>query len=299
MRLPNALASFRSPAANLALAMAITGSVGAFAVESGEAPITVVFWRCVFGTLFLLGWCALRGYLRRDAMTRRGLWLTLGVSLCIVLNWIAFFSSFGMTTIATTTIVYHIQPFLIVLIGVIFLGEKVTALQLVWIFGAFIGVVLSSGLTEDLPADKPLWHVGIALTLLAALFYAVSTILAKQLRNQRPEITALVQTLTGVVLLAPFANYAIPAGAWGWLIGIGLFHTGIAYVLMYSAYPKLSTPVIAILSFIYPLVAIVLDWAVFHHPISTIQAIGLGILASCTIGFRLFSTGFGQKTPVR
>ena len=283
-----------SPTLNLALAMAITGTVGAFVVETGLPPVTVVFWRCVFATLFLGAWCLIRGYLPDRSLTRRGIGMAILAGICIVANWVAFFASFGMTTIATTTIVYHIQPFLVVLIGVVFLKERVSSGQMLWIVGAFIGVVLASGVLGHPAASGGRWFLGIALTLLAALLYAIATILAKQLGRQRPEVTALCQTITGVVLLAPFSGYAIPSSSWGWLVGIGVLHTGISYVLMYASYPRLGTPAIAILTFIYPLVAILIDWSIYGHPLSLAQGIGLVLIAGCTIGFKL-----GLSVPAR
>ena len=199
-----------SPTLGLAFAMAITGTVGAFVVETGLNPVTVVFWRCVFGSLFLGAWCLIRGYLPDRSLSKRGLLTAVLAGVCIVLNWVAFFASFGMTTIATTTIVYHVQPFFVVLIGVAFLKERVTLAQMGWISGAFAGVVLASGIVGHLSAVDARWFLGIALTLIASLLYAVSTILAKQIGGQRPEVTALCQTLTGVVLLAPFTGFSIP-----------------------------------------------------------------------------------------
>lgn len=278
---------FSSPAIGLALAMAIIGTVGAFVVETGLDPVTVVFWRCVFGSLFLGAWCLIRGYLPDRSLSRRGLATAVMVGACIVTSWIAFFASFAINTIATTTIVYHIQPFFVVLIGIIFLGERISSVQTLWIVGAFIGVILASGAVGHSSNVDARSFLGIALTLFAALLYAVSTILAKQLGRQRPEVTALCQTLTGVVLLAPFSGFSIPSSSWGWLAGIGVLHTGIAYVLMYAAYPRLGTPAIAILTFIYPLVAILIDWSIYHHPLSMLQGLGLLLIAGCTIGFRL------------
>lgn len=277
-----------SPTLGLALAMAITGTVGAFVVETALDPVTVVFWRCVFGSLFLGAWCLFRGYLPDRSLSKRGLLTAMLAGVCIVLNWVAFFASFGMTTIATTTIVYHVQPFFVVLIGVAFLKERVTLAQMGWISGAFAGVVLASGIVGHSSAIDARWFLGIALTLIASFLYAISTILAKQLGGQqRPEVTALCQTLTGIVLLAPFAGFSIPSSAWGWLVGIGLLHTGVSYVLMYAAYPRLGTPAIAILTFIYPLVAILIDWSIYGHPLAPLQGVGLILIAGCTIGFRL------------
>ena len=289
------------PAAKLVAAMVIVGTVGAFAVEAGLDPVTTVFWRCAFGTVFLGAWCLIRGYLPDKNLSPARLALAALGGVCMVLSWTAFFAGFAMTSIATTTIVYHIQPFFVVLIGALFLKERITVDQIVWMVGAFIGVVLASGLVVSSGAVDPTWVAGIALTLAAALLYAIATILAKGLGQQRPEVTALCQTVVGTILLVPFADLfrSVPAASWGWLLGIGILHTGIAYVLMYSAYPKLSTPVIGVLTFIYPLVAILIDWIIYAHPLGIAQALGMVLIALGTLGVRLgWRFPVGRTAPV-
>lgn len=289
----------RFPAANLALAMVIAGTVGAFVTEAGLHPITIVFWRCVFGSVFLGAWCLLRGYLPDRDLSASRLALAALAGVCMVFSWTAFFAGFAMTSIATTTIVYHVQPFLVVLIGVIFLRERITRDQLAWMLVAFLGVVLASGLVVKHGGANAGWALGIALTLGAALLYAIATILAKGLGQQRAEITVLCQTSVGVVMLAPFAGITqhIPAASWGWLAGIGVLHTGIAYVLMNSAFPRLTTPVIGVLTFIYPVVAIVVDWAIYAHPLGPAQAAGMALIAVATLGVRL-GWRFGRRRAV-
>nr|WP_298687485.1 DMT family transporter [uncultured Dongia sp.] len=286
----------RFPAASLGIAMAIIGTVGAFATESKLDPVTIVFWRCVFGTLFLGAWCALRGYLRWHALSIAKLGLAALGGICMVLSWTAFFAGFSMTSIATTTIVYHIQPFFVVLIGAVILKERITLDQIMWMAAAFLGVVLASGLVLSPGPLTSTWAQGIVMSLGAALLYAIATILAKGLGDQRPELTALCQTITGCMMLAPFADFAqaVPAASWHWLIGIGVLHTGIAYVLIYSAYPRLSTPMIGVLTFIYPLVAILVDWAIYDHPLGWAQAIGMVLIATGTLAVRL-----GWRLPSR
>ena len=286
----------RFPALNLTVAMAIAGTVGAFVTEAGVDPVTTVFWRCLFGSLFLGAWCLVRGYLPDRSLS----WSRLGraalCGVCMVFSWTAFFAGFAKTSIAVMTIVYHIQPFFVVLIGVLFLRERITADQIAWMAAAFFGVVLASGLVVS---DNPVtttWMIGIAMALGGAFLYAVVTILAKGLGEQRPEITVLCQTVVGVVMLAPFANFArdIAPASWGWLVGIGVLHTGIAYVMMFSSYPRLSTPVIGVLTFVYPVVAVIIDWAIYGHPIGIAQGLGMVLIAVATLGVRL-----GWRLPVR
>lgn len=279
----------RFPALSLAIAMMIAGTVGAFVTEAGVDSITTVFWRCVFATLFLGAWCLLRGYLPDPGLSRARLLRAAICGVCMVLSWVFFFAGFARTSIAVMTIIYHIQPFFVVLIGVIFLKERVSADQVIWMVLAFAGVILASGLVASNTVISTSWAIGILMALGGALLYAIVTVLAKGLGEQRPEVTVLCQTVVGMVMLAPLANFSqsITAASWGWLIGIGVMHTGIAYVMMFSAYPRLSTPVIGVLTFIYPVVAILIDWAIYHHPIGPAQAIGMVMIASATLGVRL------------
>lgn len=70
---------------------------------------------------------------------------------------------------------------------------------------------------------------------------------------------------------------------WGWLIGLGLIHTGLMYVLMYAAYQQLPTAKIAVLAFTYPAVAMVADWAVYGHHIGLVQALGVPLIVLASL----------------
>jgi drug/metabolite transporter (DMT)-like permease len=288
-RLMGTTPSPRYPAATLALAMGLLGTVGAFATEARVDPVTLVFWRCVFGTLFLGAWCAVRGHLAVRHLVPARLGLAALGGVCMVLSWIGFFAGFSLTSIATTTIVYHVQPFFVVLLGVLVFRERASLDQMLWMAAAFAGVALASGLGGPAGGGGGRWLLGVLLTLGAALSYAVATLLAKGLGAQRPEVTTLCQTVVGILLLAPLVhwNRALPPASWAWLAGIGILHTGIAYVLMYRAYPRLGTPVIGVLTFVYPAVAILIDWRLYGHPLGLGRGLGMLLIAVATLGVRL------------
>ena len=58
-------------------------------------------------------------------------------------------------------------------------------------------------------------------------------------------------------------------------------------MIIYAAYPQVSTPMIAVLSFVYPLVAILIDWRIYGHPLGPAQAAGMVLIALATLGVRL------------
>ena len=278
-------------ATELTLAMLISGSVGIFALESHTSSFNVVFFRCVFGAVALGLYCAVRGYYRNSGFTRDRILLAALGGVFIVFNWAFLFRSFQLTSISVGTVVYHTQPFYVLLLGSVIFREKLTTNKIGWITVAFVGLVLVTGLTpSSLDSTNSAYLHGICYALLAAVFYAFATLIAKRLKGVRPHLIALVQVIVGIPLLLPFTHLGTTAGLggrWGWLVGLGILHTCIQYALMYSSYQKLPTSKIAVLSFVYPAVAMVLDFVVYGHHVSVSQALGIPFIVLAGLGVNL------------
>ncbi|NUK34860.1 DMT family transporter [Streptomyces lunaelactis] len=283
----------------LTLAMVLSGTLGIFVVESGASPFNVVFFRSLFGAVALGAYALARGYFTDHGFTPKKLALAALGGTFIVFNWAFLFKAYEATSISLATVVYHTQPFYVVLLGALLFRERITAARFGWLAVAFAGLILVSGVS---PAD-PGSLEGLGFALLAALFYAISTVITKRVRGVRPHLVALVQVLVGIPLLLPFADFAAASGlgsGWAWLVGLGLIHTGLMYVLMYAAYQKLPTAKIAVLAFTYPAVAMVADWAVYGHHIGLVQALGvpLIVLASLKVSFtKSPRTAVGSPAP--
>jgi threonine/homoserine efflux transporter RhtA len=58
-------------------------------------------------------------------------------------------------------------------------------------------------------------------------------------------------------------------------------------VLIYGALPKLSTPIIAVLLFVYPLTAIVVDAVVYGRALSMPQLAGMVLIVVASLGVNL------------
>ncbi|MCM2438761.1 EamA family transporter [Agrobacterium vitis] len=277
------------PVFNLALSNVIFGTIGLFAVQGSLPPFATVFWRCVFATVFLFTWCLVFGYLKPAKLSPKLLLLAAIGGVGNIGSSVALFGAYGYTTIGTATVIYHIQPFLVVLIGALVFKETVKPTELFWIALAFLGLVLSTGLVGASTSADGSWYLGVGLSLIAALLYAIGTIIGKGVGEQRPEVTTLMQTVVGVILLAPFAQLLqpVPNASWIWLASLGVLHTGIAYVLMFSAYPHLRTPVIGVLAFLFPLVSILVDWFAFGKALQSTQWVGLSLIMLGTLGVQL------------
>ena len=106
----------------------------------------------------------------------------------------------------------------------------------------------------------------------------------QECRQIRSHIIALVQVTIDVVMLAPLADFsAVPAingVQWSYLVILGGVHTCLMYILMYSAFQKLPTPLIAVMSFIYPVVAIIVDRVFFGHVLLPLQFFGIALISA-------------------
>ncbi|MFC8964645.1 DMT family transporter [Streptomyces sp. NPDC057094] len=287
-------------AAQLTAAMMLSGTLGVFVVESGASPLNVVFFRVVFGALALGGYALARGYFRGHGFTPRTLGLAALGGVFIVLNWVLLFQSYENTSISVATVVYHTQPFYVVLLGALLFRERVTAAKAGWIVLAFAGLVLVSGVSPADLTQGGTYLTGVGQALLAALLYGLSTLVTKRITGVRPHLIALVQVLVGIPLLLPFADFGAMRGTgadWAWLVGLGVIHTGLMYVLMYAAYAKLPTAKIAVLAFTYPAVAMVMDWAVYGHHIGLIQALGVPLIVTASLKVMLPRAGRTPRTP--
>mgnify|MGYP002041223047 CR=1 FL=1 len=245
--------------AQMAAAMTLSGTLGVFVLESGQSAWNVVFFRCVFGALSLFLYCWARGLLKPGLFTARTLGLALAAGAALVLNWVLLFSAYRLASISLATAVYNVQPFFLIGLGALFLGERPSRGKLAWSVVAFAGLLLVLRLTDTAGAGGAAYLSGLLLGLGAAALYGITAVIVKRLKGIPPQVLALVQVTLGAVMLLPMADFnALPAAPlqWGYLVALGVIHTCLMYILMYSAIQKLPTTSTAALSFIYPAVAI-------------------------------------------
>jgi drug/metabolite transporter (DMT)-like permease len=271
-------------------AMVISGTIGLFVVLSGQPVMDVVFWRCAFGAITLLIVCAALGLFRPEVMTRRQIGWAAAGGVAIVSNWILLFAAFPRASISIATAIYNTQPFILVALGATLFGERLTLTKLSWLGIAFGGMLLIVQSKPDAGAVGTDYLSGILLALGAAFFYAIAAIITKKLKGVPPHLIALIQVTVGILMLAPFANFAalpVDAKTWTLLVAVGVVHTGVMYILLYGAIQKLPTNLVGALSFIYPVVAILADFLAFGHRLQPLQLLGAAAILIAAAGMTL------------
>ncbi len=279
-------------------AMLISGTIGWFVLMSGQPVLAVVFWRCLFGALTLLLVCGLLGLLNPFLMDRKALAMAALGGVAIVLNWLCLFQAYSFTSISIATIVYNTQPFMLLALGAVFLGDRITATKILWLALSFAGMLLIVLAHGGGVGEGATYLAGIALALAAAFFYAIASILTKRLKGTAPHLIALVQVIVGLAMLAPFTDFAnLPAdiASWFTLVTMGVLHTGLMYYLLYGAIQRLPTHVTGALSFIYPVAAVAVDMIALGHVLRPVQIAGAVLIllaaAGMTLGWRFMPWG--------
>lgn len=265
----------------------LLGTVGVFVEEARQHPLVTVLFRCAFGALALLAWGLATGRVRELRVRGRSWAVVVATGLLMVLNWALFFAAIPRTSIGVATIVFHIQPVWIMLFGTLVLREAVAPRQVAAMLAALLGLVLTTGL---LGGDAAAWgpdHVsGLLMCLAGSLCYAAVTILAKTEKVVTPFALAWWQCAVGTVLLlwVPLVHgWPQAPSSWAWLAGLGVLHTGLAYAILFAGMARLTLGRIAVLQYVYPLTAIVLDWVVYGRVLDAVQLAGVGLMAGALL----------------
>lgn len=282
----------------LSIAMILSGTIGYFVVDSGQSAWNVVFFRCLFGAmaLGLYGWY--RGIFTAELLQAKLLLLIIIGGITLVGNWILLFLSFNYVPFSIATVAYHTKPLMLVIAGAWLIGERPSLHVYGWLAISFVGLFMIIqldpstlvNLFSNPSAENTGALFGLLLAIGAAALYANTTLLTKKTAEAPPHFVAFVQVTLGILMLAPFVNLdQLPTrdSAWLDLVILGVVHTCFMYILLYSSFQRLSTSLIAVLSFIYPVIALLVDHLAFGTQVEWLQGVGivLILLAASAVKF--------------
>ncbi len=270
----------------------LLGTLGVFVEEAGRDPLSTVWFRCAFGALALLLWGGISGRLGELHLRGKALAAALAASVLMIGNWALFFGAIARTSIGVATVVFQVQPLWVLALGAWWLREPVSWRQAGAALVALAGLALATGLFNagslaELRGKG--YTTGLLMCLCGSLSYAGVALIAKVARGVSSFALAWWQCAIGTLALAWWpAVHGLPAFgiSWAWLAGLGVIHTGLAYVLLYAGMARLSTTRIALLQFVYPATAILMDWAVYGHALSALQMAGVGLMGLALRGVR-------------
>ncbi len=205
-------------------------------------------------------------------------------------NWILLFQAYHYTTVSIATLSYYFAPVVVMASSPLFFKEKLTVKQIICFIMSTIGLIMIINIGGVEKSSGNL--VGIGYGLGAAILYATVIILNKFIVNVTGVDRTLVQFIASIIVLTPYllATSGIHIESIGTLgminlLVLGIIHTGIAYCMYFSSLKDLKGQEAAILSYIDPLVAILVSVSILGESINPVQILG-GILI---LGFTLLN----------
>lgn len=278
-----------SPRLMLIASMAIFGTLGPFvrniAVSSGELAL----YRAILALVVIGASLVITKQDMSLSNIKKELPFLLVSGVAMGFNWILLFEAYKYTTVSVATLSYYFAPVLVIIVCPILFKEKMTTKQLICFAMSTLGLVLITGIGS---AGNGKDIIGICFGLGAAVLYATVILLNKFIKNIEGIQRTFWQFSSAILVLIPYVlmTSGVTLGslnAFGWvnLLIVGFVHTGLTYCMYFSSLKELPGQKAAILSYIDPLVAVLISVTVLGEAMSLWQVIG-GILI---MGFTLWN----------
>ena len=209
-----------------------------------------------------------------------------GVAMGI--NWILLFEAYNYTSVSSATLSYYFAPVLVTIVSPFFFRERLSAKQIICFVMSTLGIVLITGLGKSSEGSSDI--LGIALGLGAATFYATVIILNKFIKDIDGITRTFLQFIAAIVTLIPYVAFTcginvsmLDTKGLICLLILGIIHTGIAYCMYFSSLKDMSGQKVAILSYIDPVVAVIISVFFLHEEMSVWQCIGGAMILGFTL----------------
>ena len=262
------------------IAMFIYGTISICVRNIGLPTMMITFFRSFIGAVFLAVVMMIRKEKFRTDVIKKNLLLLLISGTCLGFNWFALFRAYDYTSVAVSTLCYYMAPTLIILASPFVLKESLGRKKLICALVALAGMILVSGIVKT-GVSNIAELKGIAIGLLAAVLYATIILVNKQMKGLSAYERTLMQLLVSAIVQLPiclftldFSGLAFAPSTVIWLLVAGIVYTGIPYTLYFGSLEIVSAQTSAILSYIDPIVAVLISVFFFAEGISIPEIVG-------------------------
>lgn len=274
----------------MALSAAVFGTIPLFVRNLSLASGEIALYRAVIASI-LIGICLLVSRQKIPASAvRMELPLLLLSGVAMGFNWILLFQAYRFTTVSVATLSYYFAPVLVTAACPILFHEKMSRRQILCFVMSTIGVLLIVAAGESGGAVNH--FLGVALGLGAAVLYALVVLTNKFIRSVSGIQRTFFQFAAAAIVLIPYVAFTdgfhlgeLTGSGWINLLVLGMFHTGLTYFLYFTSLRELPGQETAVLSYIDPLVAIILSVVVLGEGIAPVQILG----GAMVLGFALWN----------
>ncbi|MDY5934220.1 MAG: DMT family transporter [Oscillospiraceae bacterium] len=270
----------------MAAAMLVFGTIGLFVKNIGFPSSFISFARALTGSIFIALFMLVSGHGLDKKSVLKNLKLLIPSGIAMAFNWICLFEAYRFTGVAVGTLCYYMAPVIVVVLSPVFLKEKLTTINITSVLAAVVGAVLISGVVSGSAKSAK----GILLGLAAAALYSTVVMINKFVKNLSPIETTFVQLSTAAVTMIPYilltedvTTFVFDRRSVIFTLIVGVFHTGIVYMIYFSSVQKIPAQTTAVFSYIDPVTAIILSAVVLGERLDAVQLIGTFLILAATL----------------
>ena len=283
----------------ISLIYATFGTIGIVTHFIPLSSPSIVFYRAVLGALFIIASTYIRGHYVDFESIITNFKILIFTGFFMGLNWVLQFEAFKVSTVAIGTVCYNTMPIFLVIIASIVFKEKITIKSVICIFIAMIGIVLVSNVIyTGINSNEVL---GCIYGILGAIFYASILISNRYLSKIETKDKIIFQFIFSAIIMLIYVLF-ISKGKLVFdegidrekamlgiicIILLGLFHTGFCYVHYFDAVSRLKAETVAILTYIDPVVALLLSAFVLREKMLPLQWLGAVLILASTLANEL------------
>jgi len=258
--------------------MAVFGSIGIFVKYLTLPSGFLVFLRALVGFLFLLPFVLIRRNDNSLSDIKSNLAPLIASGVCLGANWVLLFEAYRYTDVSIATLCYYLAPVFIVLLSPIILRERLTLQKGAGVFLALCGMVFVSGVFSGSERAN---IVGIILGVCAAVLYASVVFINKKIKNISAYNKTAFQFGVSLAVTLPYSLLTeeldasmFDARSIIFILILGIIHTGVAYVLYFSALRDVKAHTAAILSYVDPILALIFAALILKEIMSPWELVG-------------------------
>ncbi len=246
-------------------------------------PFPLMGLRCLIGaaTLIVVLWMS-------GGLSRLGEQRMTGYAVGVINSAVPFvllaFAALSITG-GKLSIINALVPFWGAFIGWVWLSATLTRGQSLGLLIGFFGVVLLvlSGTSTTPSGELGPYLLAVAAGVMATLLYGLAANIAKRyLQNTNALVNATNSQIGASVflvipLLVYWPAYPVSTQSWVAVVGLGVFSTGLAYLLYFRLIEKIGAQRAVTVVFVVPVFAVAFG-ALFLNEIVTVSMVAAGVV---------------------
>lgn len=264
--------------------MLIFGTIAIFVRNINLSSKEIAISRGTIGSIFLIALIIFSKEKISFEALRKNMLLLILSGIGVGGNWIFLFEAYKYTTVSVATLTYYCSSVFVTLLSPIILKEKMSVVKIICVCTAMLGMACIVGTSSGESTGNYNHLLGSMYGLTAAVCYASVILMNKFLKGLSGIETTLSQLMVASITLLPYILFTtgfdfskMTAVSYGYLIFLGVVHTGFAYVLLFSSLKELKGQTIAVLSYIDPITAVLISSLFLGEKMTGLQILG-GIL---------------------